>query len=171
MRFFAIRWILKDQTPCPTCQAPMAFVKDASKQLDGLRWRCCIHQNDKISVSDDSWLADSRLSSNSLLWLHIFGQWRFRIIKLFPCWIFLNQLWFNISNTFVMSARTGYWKLPSNWMELVKVFKLTKVCSPSVKTTEVVIYHNGRFLRFMTLRKRWGIYERYQIGRQLPYCR
>ena len=40
----------------------MAMVKDADKQLDGFRWRCRIHRNDKISVSDDSWLTDSRLT-------------------------------------------------------------------------------------------------------------
>ena len=39
----------------------MALVKDASKQSDGFRWRCRIHRNDKISVRDDSWLADGRL--------------------------------------------------------------------------------------------------------------
>ena len=33
-----------------------------SKQLDGFRWRCRIHRNDKISVRDDSWVADSRLT-------------------------------------------------------------------------------------------------------------
>ena len=160
IRFLQVKGTLKNQTPCPTCLAPMTLVKDASKQLDEFRWRCRIHLNDKISVRDDSWLTFQQFIMTAYFWS--VGIQNHQITPLL-----------NLSQPTVVKSFQYFLELCSHWLlenpillgGVGYTLQLTKVCSPSEKTTEDVFYHNGGFLGILTLRKSWGFYERYQIGR------
>ena len=46
---------------CSNCNHQMTCVKDTTR-LDGLVWRCPKHKGNKISVRQESWLQDSRLT-------------------------------------------------------------------------------------------------------------
>ena len=171
MRFLQVKGILQDQPPCPTYEAPMALVKDASTQLDGFRWRCRIHRNDKSSVRDDRWLADSRLTFQQFIITAYFwsvGIQNHQIISML-----------NLSESTVVQYFQYFRDVCSHWL-LENPIQLGRVAY-TVQIDESLLSkrknNRGHILPqqwifgIYDVEKKLDIYERYKIGRQLPYCR
>lgn len=67
-RFLQNRGILRQQPPlCNVCNEPMSLVKDASRVLDGITWRCKTHKGRKISIRDGSFISDFRSDLRTII--------------------------------------------------------------------------------------------------------